>query len=119
MLKSFNPREIHVRIASPQVKYPCYFGVDIPTKEELIANDKGLVDNKEISENVSSLVEADSLYYLKIESIKNIMKEHFSNLCSGCFDNNYNEFIFVPITSNLPSNTNCTQYHQEGGFFGG
>ena len=34
-------------------------------------------------------------------------------------DNNYNEFIFVPMTSNLPSNTNCTQYHQEGGFFGG
>ena len=84
-------KSIHIRIAAPPIKYPCYFGVDIPTKEELIANDKGLVDNKEISENVSSLVGADSLYYLKIESIKNIMKEHFNNLCSGCFDNNYNE----------------------------
>lgn len=84
-------KSVHIRIAAPPIKYPCYFGVDIPTREELIANKIKGEDIREISIGVKQLIGADSLYYLGINSIKNIMQKDFNNLCTGCFNSNYNE----------------------------
>ena len=70
---------------------PCYFGVDIPTKTELIANHKSIKNN--IDEGVKTLIEADSLRYLNFESIESIMKNNFKHLCSGCFNGNYNGLL--------------------------
>ena len=84
-------QSVHIRIAAPPIKFPCYFGVDIPTKEELIANKIQSEDIREISIGVKKLIDADSLYYLGINSIKKIMEDNFSNLCTGCFNNNYND----------------------------
>ena len=67
--------EVHMRIAAPPIKFPCYFGVDIPTKEELIANKIQSEDIREISIGVKKLIDADSLYYLGINCIKKIMED--------------------------------------------
>ena len=75
--------EVHIRIAAPPIKEPCYYCIDIPTKEELIANNHKI-------EEISSVIGADSLFYIKMDKIKELMKEDFNNLCTGCFDGNYN-----------------------------
>lgn len=79
-LQDYGAKEIHVRIASPPVKYPCLCGIDIPTKEELIAN----------QENFSpELIKADSLLYLSLDKIKTINNK--LEYYQGCFDGNYPE----------------------------
>src|SRR5699024_7555699 len=57
MLKEAGAKEVHVRIASPPIKNPCYYGIDMSTREELIAA------NKEI-EDIRAVLEADSVAYL-------------------------------------------------------
>ena len=85
-------KSIHVRIAAPPIMNPCYFGVDIPTRTELIANHKSIKKNS-IDDGVKKLIEADSLQYLNYESIESIMKENFKHLCTGCFNGNYNGLL--------------------------
>ena len=81
---------VHIRIASPPIKYPCFYGIDIPTKQELIANNINDINDIEIC--IAKKINANSLSYLKLENIKSIMKELDNNICTGCFDNNYNDW---------------------------
>ena len=84
MFKENGAQEVHVRIAAPPIKHACYYGIDIPNKEELIANNLTI-------EQIKNIIEADSLNYLSLNDIKKIMKDKFNNLCTGCFNNNYND----------------------------
>jgi amidophosphoribosyltransferase len=62
MLKNAGAKEVHFRSASPMIKYPCFYGIDTPTKEELI--------NAQMSkEEVKDFIEADSLDYLTLEDL--------------------------------------------------
>ena len=79
-------KEFHMRVVSPPVKNPCFYGIDIPTKEELIAN-KHSVD--EITE-ISGL---DSLQYISIDGMKSIYGNDKNNFCDACFSGNYNEMF--------------------------
>jgi len=88
ILREKGALEIHVRIASPPVKFPCYFGIDIPTPEELIANSY-LDQNKNLDcSELASVLGADSLVYLDLCD----MSEAFNKkkFCSSCFDGEYN-----------------------------
>lgn len=88
LLKDAGAKEIHIRIASPPIKNPCYFGIDIPDRKDLIAvgNDIG---------DIAEIVGADSLVYLERDRMINSIKmnglshEDMEGLCSGCFDGNY------------------------------
>lgn len=75
--------EVHLRISSPPVMFPCHFGIDTPKREKLIATQKTL-------EEIRRFVGADSLGYLSREgmlaSIANIESDKF---CTACFDGNY------------------------------
>ncbi len=82
MLKEAGAKEVHMRIASPATTGPCYYGVDTPTKEELIAS-------RLSTEEIAKYIEADSLAYLSIESIVKAVKDKKENYCFACFDNNY------------------------------
>ncbi|WP_456480118.1 amidophosphoribosyltransferase [Nautilia sp.] len=82
MLKEAGAKEVHMRIASPATTGPCYYGVDTPTKEELIAS-------KLSTEEIAKYIEADSLAYLSIESIVKAVKDKKDNYCFACFDDNY------------------------------
>jgi len=82
MLKEAGAKEVHMRIASPKTKGACYYGVDTPTKEELIAS-------KLSTEEIAKYIEADSLAYLSIDSIVKAIKDKKENYCFACFDDNY------------------------------
>ncbi|WP_072679816.1 amidophosphoribosyltransferase [Arcobacter sp. LA11] len=64
MLKDAGAKEVHFRVASPEIKFPCYYGIDTPNKEELISNNMS-------KDEVCKYIEADSLEYLSIEDLKN------------------------------------------------
>ncbi len=85
MLKRAGAKEVHVRIASPPIRYPCYMGIDIPTRHELIASWKSI---EEIGEEIG----ADSLRYL---SIKGLMKAvGLDDLCLACLNGIYPGWAF-------------------------
>src|SRR5690625_331403 len=85
MLKEAGAKEVHVRIASPPIKNPCYYGIDMSTKEELIAA------NKEI-EDIREVLGADSVAYLSPEGLeKAIVKDKTLNqvICNACMTGQY------------------------------
>ncbi len=81
MLREAGAKEIHFRIASPPIRNPCFYGIDMPTKEELIAS---RLDVEEIREHLG----VDSLGYLSLEGMKDAVKEH-GPFCDACFTGNY------------------------------
>ena len=82
MLREAGAREVHVRISSPPVKWPCFYGIDFATRAELIAN--GL-DNDEIRRSI----DADSLGYISLEQLVEATNVPMDNLCRACFDGVY------------------------------
>ena len=78
MLKNAGAKEVHVRIASPKVLNTCHWGVDMPSTKELIAA------NMTIDE-LKKEFNADSVGYISLEGIKDILKEEFKNYCFHCF----------------------------------
>jgi amidophosphoribosyltransferase len=81
MLKDAGAAEVHFRVASPMIKYPCYYGIDTPTKEELINAMKS-------KEEVQEYIEADSLEYLSIDNLKDALG-HDRRYSLVSFDGDY------------------------------
>jgi amidophosphoribosyltransferase len=82
MLREAGALEVHARIASPPVKWPCFYGIDFATREELIA---GHHDVEEIRESVG----ADSLGYVSLEGLVAATRQPVGSLCRACFDGKY------------------------------
>lgn len=80
MLREAGAKEVHVRISSPPFLWPCYFGTDVPEKDQLIAN------NRTIDE-IRDMIGADSLGYLDIDRLKDMVDG--LGICTGCFNGNY------------------------------
>lgn len=80
MLKDAGAKEVHVRISSPPFKYPCYFGTDVPTGEQLIATSHS-------EEEICRMIGADSLGYMEIDYLEG-MAGHLP-LCKACFNGQY------------------------------
>lgn len=80
MLKKAGALEVHVRISSPPFLYPCYYGTDVPSGDQLIASSHSC-------EEICSKIGADSLGYLKLEDLDE-MTYHLP-LCRACFNNQY------------------------------
>ncbi|MCM6772960.1 amidophosphoribosyltransferase [Nocardia sp. CDC159] len=105
MLREAGAVEIHVRIASPPVKWPCFYGIDFASRAELIANGAGAEPAKrlddaapdpssrdsfeEMVENVRRSIGADTLGYISREGMIAATEQPASRLCSACFDGNY------------------------------
>lgn len=85
MLRKAGAKEVHVRIASPPIKHPCYMGIDIPTRHELIAAFGSI-------EKVRRVIGADSLSYLTVEGLKKAVG--IKDLCMACLTGNYPEWAF-------------------------
>ena len=83
-LKDAKASSIHIRIASPPVISPCYYGIDIPTYEELIAH-KFSNDIEKINEYLGS----NSLKYLEVKHLIGLLPKKNQNSCVSCFTNNY------------------------------
>jgi amidophosphoribosyltransferase len=74
-------KEVHLKISSPPTIGPCFYGIDTPTRQELIAS-------THLVEEIRKYITADSLSYLSLEGLKKIIPESH-NYCTACFDNNY------------------------------
>lgn len=82
MLREAGAKEIHMRISSPPIISPCYFGIDTPTKEELIASNNSV-------DNICSYLSTDSLSYLSIEGMLSLFRHKKGDFCLGCFTADY------------------------------
>jgi amidophosphoribosyltransferase len=73
---------VHVRISSPPVKWPCFYGIDFATRAELIANGLGV-------EEIRNSLGADSLAYVSLDGLVEAIGRPKSSLCRACFDGEY------------------------------
>ncbi len=80
LLREAGAREVHMRVSSPPFLWPCYFGTDVPAREQLIACGRSV-------EEVCGLIGADSLAYLKMERLEEIVNG--LGICRGCFTGKY------------------------------
>lgn len=80
MLREAGAKEVHMRVSSPPFLWPCYFGTDVPAREQLIAYNRTI-------EEIRQVIGADSLAYLKVERLFAIAGE--LGICKGCFTGNY------------------------------
>ncbi len=84
LIRETNPKSIHVRITSPPIYNPCYYGMDFPSKEELIAN------RFESIEKIREHLGVDSLEYMTEEEMPDSMIDHTpEEFCTACFSGNY------------------------------
>ena len=89
MLREAGAAEVHVRIASPPVKWPCFYGIDFASPGELIAN-HGRGGNEEVvAESIRTMVGADSLAFVTTEDMIAATNQPASNLCEACFTGEY------------------------------
>ncbi|MDV3129407.1 amidophosphoribosyltransferase [Mycobacterium sp. 21AC1] len=89
MLREAGAVEVHVRIASPPVRWPCFYGIDFATPAELIANAASKEHEGEMLEAVRHAIGADSLGYISQQGMIAATEQPTSRLCSACFDGNY------------------------------
>lgn len=80
MLKEAGAKEVHMRVSSPPFLWPCYFGTDVPAREQLIAYDRTV-------EEIRQIIGADSLGYLKISRLEEMVGG--LPICKGCFTGKY------------------------------
>jgi len=90
MLREAGALEIHVRIASPPVKWPCFYGIDFASRAELIANGAEAEGSLEdMIENVRRSIGADTLGYISLDSMVAATEQPRTRLCCACFDGKY------------------------------
>jgi amidophosphoribosyltransferase len=82
MVRNAGAREVHMRISCPPTVSPCYYGVDTPSKQELIAANHSI-------EEIRRFVEADSLGYLSLESLSHAVKDEKNRYCYSCYTGEY------------------------------
>jgi amidophosphoribosyltransferase len=82
MIRQGGAREVHVRISSPPTTNPCYYGIDTPTREELIASSQP-------REAIRAYLGADSLAYLSIPGMYRFVNGDGGGFCDACFTGNY------------------------------
>lgn len=98
-LREAGAKEIHMRVSCPPIRHPCYYGVDFPTKEELLANNRTLPQIKDF-------LEVDSVGYLSLEgmlSCASLPKEHY---CTACWSGKY------PIPVDITLSKFCMERYQ-------
>jgi amidophosphoribosyltransferase len=92
MVRDAGAREVHLRISSPPTQWPCYYGIDTPTRRELIASSHSV-------DEIARYVTADSLSYLSLDGMLEAIGGGGSkdNFCHACFSGHYP----IPFTPSL------------------
>jgi amidophosphoribosyltransferase len=81
LLKRCGAKEVHMRIASPAIGFPCYYGIDTPHQSELISHSKSV-------DEIRDYLAADSLCFLSVAALKKAVHSH-GDYCLSCFDGEY------------------------------
>jgi amidophosphoribosyltransferase len=82
MMRDAGAREVHMRIGSPAIKAPCYLGVDMPTREELIASNR-------VEEEVRHSITATTLHHISLDALVEAIGFDRESLCTGCLTGCY------------------------------
>ena len=82
LLREAGAREIHMRVSAPPFLYPCYFGTDIDSQENLIAN-------RHTVDEIARIIGVDSLGYLSVSDLGSLVSDSCAGLCDACFTGNY------------------------------
>jgi len=82
MMRDAGAREVHVRVSSPPTTGPCYYGIDTPTKDELIAHRYDL-------DGIAKFIEATSLGYLSLDGLNRAVRSNSKEFCTACFSGDY------------------------------
>ncbi len=82
MLREAGATEVHIRITCPPIKWPCFYGIDMPTRQELVASDLSV-------EEIRRFVGADSLGYLSLDGLVKASGSPKGESCRACFDGEY------------------------------
>jgi amidophosphoribosyltransferase len=87
MIRAAGAKEVHLRISSPPTLFPCYYGIDTPTRQELIASSHS-------ADEISHYVTSDSLGYLSLEGVYRAVGQERQGYCDACFSGDY----LVPLS---------------------
>jgi len=105
MLRKFEPAALHIAIFSPPVRYPCFYGIDMPSAEELVA---GQHAPENIQAALADWLGADSVTFLSVEGLEMVLGK---GLCAACFTGEY----VVPITDDERAEILCERRGRLGG----
>ena len=98
-LRLAGAKQIHMRVSCPPIRCPCFYGVDFPTKEELLANNRDLKQIKEF-------LEVDSIGYMSLEGLLSCAALPADNYCTACWSGKY------PIPVDTAANKFTLEHHQ-------
>lgn len=87
LLRESGASEVHVRVSSPPIKHPCFMGIDMATRDELIANQLTIPE-------ICKRIGADSLAYLSLEGMMKVVNTGHHGYCNACFTGNYPITLF-------------------------
>jgi amidophosphoribosyltransferase len=82
MLRDAGAAEVHLRISAPPIKHPCHYGIDMSTREEMIAHDRSV-------DEICAELGADSLHYLSLEGVYDAIGGSRAEHCDACFSGEY------------------------------
>jgi len=82
MIRESGALSIHVRVSCPPIISPCFYGIDTPTRRELIGSHKSV-------EEIRQFIEADSLGYLSLESLRKAVADAEGSYCQACYTGKY------------------------------
>lgn len=82
MVRHAGAKEVHMRISSPPTTHPCFYGIDTPTRRELIASSHSV-------EEIRKYITADTLQYLSLEGLLSTVHPHHNDFCAACFTGKY------------------------------
>ena len=89
-LRKAGAKEIHLRVASPPIRHPCYFGIDFPDPRELIAGSRAVNE-------IRDFLEVDSLAYLSLDGMLKCAKHKPEHYCTACFSGRYPMPVDTPV----------------------
>jgi len=95
MIRGAGAREVHMRISSPPIQWPCYYGIDTPTRKELIGASHSV-------EEIRRYLGADSVGYLSLDGMLKATGADPAHFCHACFTGNYRVGIEAEPTPQLP-----------------
>lgn len=99
-LREAGATEIHMRVSCPPLISPCFYGIDFPTKKELIASSHSI-------EEIRQFIGVDSLKYISLEGMLNSMMLPKEEFCTACFTGNYPTTICKPPSKKALEQTRC------------
>ncbi len=107
-LRQAGARQIHMRVSCPPIRFPCFYGIDFPTKEELLANNRDL-------EQIKEFLEVDSIGYMSLEGLLNCASLPADHYCTACWSGKYRIPVDIPVNKFALERYQMYMFDEDGG----